>query len=255
VSALSWADSDGNLWLFGGDGLSESGNGLLNDLWKYRPATNDWTWMSGSKLGSSNTLVAGIYGTMGTPSPTNAPGQREFATTWTDAAGNFWMFGGLGTDSAGSLGFLNDLWKYNPRTGAWTWVSGSSTVNAAGVGTKGVPANSNVPEARQLAIGWRDQDGNLWLFGGDSARGGHLSDLWQYNLASGQWTWISGSSGLDDRGVYGTPKLPAATNVPGARSGGVSWIDHAGNLWHFGGLGVDSNGNLNLLNDLWKYLR
>jgi len=33
---------------------------------------------------------------------------------WTDASGNFWLFGGNGFDSAGTQGYLNDLWKYEP---------------------------------------------------------------------------------------------------------------------------------------------
>src|SRR5436190_18258135 len=39
----NWTDNSGNLWLFGGGGLSSSANGQLNDLWKYDPLTNNWT--------------------------------------------------------------------------------------------------------------------------------------------------------------------------------------------------------------------
>jgi len=43
---LSWTDSDGNLWLFGGRSYvgneSNNGNDYLNDLWEYSPATNEW---------------------------------------------------------------------------------------------------------------------------------------------------------------------------------------------------------------------
>ena len=51
------------------------------------------------------------------------------------------------------------------------------------------------------------------------------------------WTWISGANTINAQGVYGTKGVPAAGNVPGARSGSVSWIDGAGNLWLFGGYG------------------
>ena len=42
--ATTMTDSSGNLWLFGG---ISSGN-YYNDLWKYVPATREWTWMSGA---------------------------------------------------------------------------------------------------------------------------------------------------------------------------------------------------------------
>jgi hypothetical protein len=66
-------------------------------------------------------------------------------------------------------GASNDLWRFNPTTKAWTWVSGSSTINASAVyGSLGVAASNNVPGARFGADGWIDKDGNLWLFGGTS---------------------------------------------------------------------------------------
>jgi hypothetical protein len=53
--------------------------------------------------------------------------------------------------------------------------------------------------------------------------------------------------------VYGTQGVASSNNVPGARNIANSWSDASGNLWLFGGEGVDSNGKLGLLNDLWKY--
>ncbi|MFN8395339.1 MAG: WG repeat-containing protein [Bacteroidia bacterium] len=47
--AHSWADNNGDLWLFGGYGYDGVGGfGLMNDLWKYDVSTNQWTWMKGS---------------------------------------------------------------------------------------------------------------------------------------------------------------------------------------------------------------
>ncbi|NHI91346.1 MAG: galactose oxidase [Candidatus Lokiarchaeota archaeon] len=36
-SSVSWIDNGDNLWLFGGNGFSNSSSGNLNDLWKYIP--------------------------------------------------------------------------------------------------------------------------------------------------------------------------------------------------------------------------
>jgi hypothetical protein len=76
--------------------------GEPNDLWKY--SAGQWTWMDGSNLGNQ----PGTYGTQGTPSPSNVPPSRFITVSWTDLAGNLWLFGGAVVDDA------NDLWKYEP---------------------------------------------------------------------------------------------------------------------------------------------
>ena len=50
--AAGWADGNGNLWLFGGEGQDSVGtaNGILNDLWMYNISSNQWTWVGGSNL-------------------------------------------------------------------------------------------------------------------------------------------------------------------------------------------------------------
>jgi hypothetical protein len=108
--STSWTDAVGNFWLFGGSGLDSTGrSGDLNDLWKY--SAGQWTWMGGSNVVNQQ----GTYGTQGTAALGYVPGARYQAISWTDAAGNLWLFGGYGSDSAGTTGRLNDLWKiYEP---------------------------------------------------------------------------------------------------------------------------------------------
>jgi N-acetylneuraminic acid mutarotase len=254
-AASSWIDSSGNLWLFGGYGDDSTGTqGKLNDLWRYSPSTNEWTWISG---GSADNAI-GVYGTLGTASASNVPGARYSASSWIDSSGNLFIFGGYGDDSTGSEGKLNDLWQYSPSTNEWTWISGGSADNAAGIyGTLETASASNVPGARQAASSWIDSSGNLWLFGGygyDSTGGtGYLNDLWQYSPSTKEWTWISGGSADNASGVYGTQGTVSAGNVPGGRQAANSWIDSSGNLWLFGGYGDDSTADLGALNDLWRY--
>ncbi len=259
--SANWTDASGNYWLFGGYGYDENGTlESLNDLWEYTPApplAGQWTWMSGSATGGA----AGIYGTQGVPTAGNVPTARNSAASWTDASGNFWLFGGsdfivVGQGNTQTL--LNDLWKYSPSTGEWTWVSGSSTGNASGIyGTQSAAASANVPGARYSAASWMDASGNLWLLGGNGMDStgafGYLNDLWKYTVSTGQWTWVGGSETISASGVYGTQGAAASADVPGARSASVSWTDSSGNLWLFGGFGLDSTATSGYLNDLWKY--
>ena len=289
--AYAWTDASGNLWLFGGNGFdSMSTNAYLNDLWEFKPALGDhgeWTWMGGSSTVPPSpspfqqAAEPGVYGTLGKSNVANIPGGRSSGMAWADASGDLWLFGGLGADSAGNSGYLNDLWEYTPgangSAGEWTWMSGGDTIGTYGgqpgvYGVAGVPDSANTPGARFSASTWTDASGNLWLFGGQGydwtgAYSGFLNDLWVFTPGTGgslgQWTWMGGSNILPPAsplglqpgqpGVYGTLGAPAAANTPGGRIGAVPWIDASGGLWLFGGQGYDADGGQGYLNDSWKY--
>ncbi len=279
--ASGWTDASGNLWMFGGQGdvASVQDRVLLNDIWEWVPGgydthlgggvagtfTGQWIWQGGSNTGNQN----GVYGTQGTAAAGNIPGGRWAAATATDPSGNVWLFGGQGYDSAGKVGLLNDLWEYSPTTNQWTWIgpSNSNIANQNGsYGTLGTGSGTTAPGGRQNAVLWADASGNIWLFGGsglDSAgtgspAGAILNDLWEYNITTKQWVWVSGGSttGIANQtGTYGTQTAPAASNVPGSRWGAVGWSDSSSNLWFFGGWGYGSSATqgTGFLNDIWEY--
>ncbi|HEY4906999.1 MAG TPA: kelch repeat-containing protein [Candidatus Acidoferrum sp.] len=290
LGAATWTDASGNFFLFGGS----DGAHFLNDFWEYNTGafngsnytatTGTWTVVSGTGA----TDQSGNYS-----SGTLVPGARTNAVTWTDASGNFWLFGGFGYDSVGGFGDLNDLWKYSG--GNWVWISGGNTnkVSQVGIyGTQGTAAPGNMPGSRHSAVGWADANGNLWLFGGEGedetgTAHGILNDLWMYSITNNQWTYVAGSTAANQTGVY--PTQPVVGSVattaaagscglavgdttlgndivscspisltgaaPGSRWGASGWIDTNGSLWLFGGWGLDSTGtNGNgALDDLWVY--
>jgi outer membrane protein assembly factor BamB len=243
--SLTWKDASGNLWLFGGYGFAASTTNYLNDLWKWDGTY--WTWVSGSNQANQ----AGVYGTKGVPAAGNIPGARTEAVSWIDATGNFLLFGGYGYgSSATTAGRLNDLWKWDGAS--WTWLSGSKLTNQYGVyGTKGVPNGTNLPGARNEAVSWTDRSGNLWLFSGFGYAAtvyDYLNDLWKWDGTN--WTWVGGSSNVDQYGVYGTTGVSSNWNAPGARYAAVSWVDRNGNAWLFGGLGFATSA-FGFLNELW----
>jgi N-acetylneuraminic acid mutarotase len=242
--SVSWIDRNGNLWLFGGNGIDSAGTaGDLNDLWKFDGS--NWTWISGANVVNQQ----GVYGTQGIASSSNVPGAREGSASLADASGNLWLFGG-----GGVAGFLNDLWKFDGRN--WVWISGASTNNQAGAyGTRGTASPSNVPGGRRNHASWIDGSGNFWFFGGSGLDSlgatNRLNDLWKFDGSN--WTWVGGANTIRQVGTYGTRGTASASNVPGARAFAISWIDSRGNLWLFGGNGIDSAGTQGDLNDLWRY--
>ena len=211
-SSAFWTDEDGMMWLFGGYESFE----YNNDLWKFNPFTDEWTWISGRN--SQN--IPGNYGTKGVPDPNNEIGSRRYTRGWVDNDGNFWIFGGAGIDSRGVLGYLNDLWKYNPETNIWTWMHGSDTTGAEGVyGTMGVPSPDNVPPPRYTYSAWTDDSGNLWMFGGYPSDYLQFNDLWKYDIRMNMWTWVAGSNDPEfwEASEYGTRGEGSLNNYIGTR--------------------------------------
>lgn len=265
--AATAVDGSGNLWLFGGWAYGASGNkiGEINDLWKY-DGTN-WTWVSGGTCSSetSGCDPFGVYGTKGVAAAANVPGGRDSALGWVDASGRFWLFGGTGCDvddCVTNTNTLNDVWMYDPSTGWWTWMAGSTTANGqATYGTKGVAAPGNVPAGRYYFGGFYSASaGGLFAFGGygyDSTATAkfELSDLWRYDGAN--FAWVGGPTVGDQLSVPGTKGVAAPTNWPGSRDSFAMAGNASGRGFLFGGNGCTSaacDGSLNVfLGDLWEW--
>ncbi|MEI8298830.1 MAG: kelch repeat-containing protein [Pseudomonadota bacterium] len=246
--AVTWTDASGDLWLFGGEGGFSGGNGYPNDLWKYSPASAQWTWVAGG----AGAATPGVYGTRGIAAASSVPGGRHWSSGWTDGSGRLWLFGGIGYDAAGAWGLLNDLWSFDPASGRWTWWTGSTSTYALSIhGAAGVGDLANTPGARDNSLAWLDNSGNVWLYGGfgDEPTGqarGALDELWMYSPASGEWTWQAGSAQPNTLATYGTQDTASPNNSPGGRYSGTAWRDATGTFWLFGGFSY-----YGLLNDLW----
>src|SRR5882762_929529 len=152
----TWTDFNGNLWLFGGFGLTFT-NGLtppatqLNDMWEYVNTQN--------YFGSFYNYWQNLKPALGP----GGPSSREGAVTWTQpgAGGDLFLFGG--EDQL--LNFYNDIWRYNIAGNTWTLVRGGAN-NSGVYGTQGTAAAGNTPGARWGATTRMDASGNVWVFGG-----------------------------------------------------------------------------------------
>lgn len=254
-NAASWLDVDGNFWLFGGEGWGSGTENLtiaLNDLWMFDVDNGIWTWVGGAH-GPTVLDNTGVYGTV--PSTANIPGARLGAAVTVDPSGAAWIFGGEGIGaSAAGRGAMNDLWKFDPATRVWSWISGADTpIGLFRVqGELGVPSPANNPGERVGASLWADAIGNLWMFGGR----GPENDMWRFDTASSVWTWMGGAAGGSGtaarQGIY---QMPGTTsNYPAGREFPSTGKDSAGNFWLFGGTGIGPGpGNVGPLNDLWNF--
>jgi gliding motility-associated-like protein len=194
--------------------------------------------------------ATGIYGTKGVPDPANYPAGRGWgAASWTDQSGDFWLFGGYASGSGGSL---NDLWKYDVAANVWTWMSGSMNIYDPGSYTQmGIPNPVDYPASRNEANAvWVDTNNNLWMFGGYGT--GMMDDLWKYDIATGMWTWMHGSSTGGVPANHGTKGVPAPTNTPGGRQCYSAWLSPSGDLMLYGGAGFGQFA-LSTYSDTWEF--
>ena len=237
-------NAGGNFWMFGGEDASQS---LYNDLWLYTVGTVQWTWVSGDNTPNH----VGVYGTKGVAAAANKPGARMGQSITTDNTGNVWLFGGYGFDGAGNLGFLNDLWKFNPYSTQWTWIAGDNTANAqAKYLTLDVTAPQSKPGSRYYPSIASDASGNIWVFGGygydANGNQGAMNDLWAYSVTYNDWVWFFGSKTRNATGVYGTK---GGSGTPGGRYQQSMVSDGSGHFWLFGG----TDGSNHYFDDLWEY--
>lgn len=215
-------------------------------IWENNPAIYPWAWEGGE---SQTYPYSPVYGIKGISDNANTPGGLGFGSSWSDDSG-LWLFGGWNN----SFQSTNAVWRYSLINKQWTWMSGESSVNSAGIyGTKEVPNINNTPGSRTKATIWYDKSRKIvWLFGGGGTSSAQqYNDLWKYNLITNEWTWISGESTVNATANYGIKGVASTSNVPGAMYGAGGWLDESGNLWLYGGVRNSPAPSYN--SALWKY--
>lgn len=171
-----WKDSQNNLWYL---------QGMEMILWKYNITQNMWTWVNG------DTTYAPIinYGNdkcdQDNPSEISPYRRVESRACWIDNCDNLWLMGGFWQNATDpNLQALNDLIYYDTTTNLWIWADNDTILNpTTSYGTLGVSSPANSPASRNGALPFKDQLGNLWLFGGvDNLGFNYYGDLWMYTI-------------------------------------------------------------------------
>lgn len=215
----STIDNNGNLWLFGGLYRDRNTNetSVRSDLWKYNPKSKKFTYFGD------------------TQNNPDEPAARYRARAWVDDDNNLWIYGGAITTSSTNSSY-NDLWKYNTNTKVWTFISGDKNTfyckdcsNGVYPDTVGTSGTQYFPRARSDYGYWKDNSGNVWIYGGYAESHGvdEYGDLWKFNSTTYEWTLISGNDTLNP---------PKTETNPGSRNAPYCWVGNDNKLYMSGGL-------------------
>lgn len=236
------------LWLFGGFCGSI---GYKNDLWSFDVGSNNWAWESGTQLSNDN----GTYGIKNMSNPANVPPSRFSYTRWKDSKNNFYLFGGLFNST------YNDVWKYNNDSMLWTWISGSNLIGDTGFSFDYCyPDNRFVPSARlenQTIQSSYTCSNVFWTFGGVSYLDTSeifYNDLWLFNSNSLEWTKVKGVGGSPATFYFGLKNIIDSKNLPPGRCGPSIWSDYTKDIFIFGGLAKNPEGDYIYFNDMWRFI-
>ncbi|RYZ61423.1 MAG: hypothetical protein EOP09_19965, partial [Proteobacteria bacterium] len=245
-------DNSDNVWLYGGEGFdataSTSTTGL-DHLWLYDAALGQWAFKAGHS--DCRTDQSDCYpitdGFKRTSEDYLQPGARSNFSLAIDSANRIWLYGGRGFRATGPLynvtfndvDTLSDLWVFT--NDMWNPVSGNSSITMLPTyGNQGVFDSANAPGGRNSASLIASHDGaGLFLFGGNGfgshpSNTGRLSDLWYYEISSGDWMHKSGTKDIESTGVYGTKGIASNSNFPGGRENASIWESNDGQIILFG---------------------
>jgi hypothetical protein len=245
-AGLAFDAATSEAYLFGG---RISGAEVLNDLWKYSVATNEWTPL----VQSDRPNIVGDY--------PNAPGSRYDPSLAVDSAGRaLYIYGGHGYGNDDTRdSYLNDLWLYDLDTLKFTFLGGSSEVDARGVNAGlNERADTNWPGARQgSALYYSKLHDSLFLFSGlgFTKSWDYQNDGWKFNLQEEYWTWISGSDDSDSGPFYAQKGNSSNCAIPGGRYSAAWYFDEKTQTFGlFGGYGYGTSSmTTGTLNDFWKF--
>lgn len=148
---MVWTKSNQEMWLYGGSG----------DVWSFPLPSNGGfsiTWTKRSWQGPPH-----VY-------------RKYFVLFWHNTRNELYVHGGI--DTAGDP--IGELWKYRMSDSTW------EVVNNHTAGPSSVP----VPRGYHVG-GWREDDEELYIHGGQDLNNDVLHDLWRYTLSTDTWLLLS----------------------------------------------------------------
>lgn len=208
--------------------ISPTGNTLVQDFFRFDPATNTWLQITDfpgtSRRGAVSFVINGV-GYVGTGEINSGRTSSFYSynpTTdnWTQIASlggsdrtssvafTIENYGYVGTGNT-NMGSVNDFWRYAPNTNTWLMM--------AAVG----------PTNRQEAAGFSLNGKGYIGTGDDFSSGNNFKDMWEYEPSTNSWIQIEDFSGTARR-YLGTLTLNGYAYA-GLGTNGVNFAD----FWMF----------------------
>lgn len=88
---------------------------------------------------------------------------------------------------------FNTLWKYDPKSTFWTWISGSDTQSQSNqYDALGVFSPTAQIGSRYGSNMWIDHENIIWIFGGCVGDVTYRNDMWKFRISTGEWAFAGG---------------------------------------------------------------
>lgn len=256
--AITWVDTNNNLWMFGGcyDYIGNTGPKMnYNTLWKFNTLTNKWVWMKGK---NPNTILTsflknhpGYYGIKGVENSLSLPMSRNKGINWIQ---NNNLYLGYGNNYIDSEKKMLDLWEFNISTNNFTWIAGRSLGllnDSPYIESLTQESVYNQPKATIIA---KDNLGNLYGFslveGYNNISGTNLYSFCKYSSLNDTWKILKYKVAAYTQAFdYGTVGIESDTNFPPINISNAWFLN---NEIYF--IATESIQNYNnTLNSFWKY--
>lgn len=217
-----FVDQNGHFVLFRGS--------KANDLWRYNPYSQRWTWVDGLMPSEVNVIVLENIETdsslfyLNTPTSSN----QILNVSWADNNNHYYIMD--------KKNYVHRVWKYDTIKGLWFLVH--KPEDFANYSVFGIEDDDLQPEMQKSCSIWQN-DENIYVWGGkvNGLNREYTNTLFRFNKANFNWTWLSGITSKNEEGEYDplvknngfvhATKGFHPMNLPSPRSNSLVYFDNS----------------------------
>ncbi len=245
-NAATWVDDEGNLWFFGGQvATSVHPEGWVlqttntNEVWKYNPQTNLWTWVKGDFTTTENNPNVGVEDILNMPVPTGS----FKAAYWIDENDHLWYY------------YTRRLWEYNPQTNIWILRKKQNSGEVVIPDEIDIFSGNYDPNTDGTVNYTSLTSNQTWIYDGEFYLWNYRS-FWKFNPNLNEWSMLNrmdANVNTFERKVVLDANKTEFTHPGSLYAYNAKWNDSQGNLWYYHKYGLGYNNTQTETRDIWKY--